>query len=266
MWLGSNFVVHPTVQTVDQARDFLNRIGNPDYVYVRPAYTVDGNPNFFETMTINFADLVHSASNRTKVLATIEIVTDDPTNYIYCDLSNQTNRDIVVTSMAQIVNKYGFDGTVIDIEPLHSGTTWLLEMIQELKSLTGKPVILYAFRLVDQGILLTEGYGWTESDMKAIALVADYIEISLYNYGCTTANEYKNAVLDQISRVTAAGLQSQVLYILPAFGTTNPSLHDDTIETLSNAGPLVHSYNTGLYDYQDITDADLALYVSLFGR
>jgi spore germination protein YaaH len=266
MWLGSNFLLHPTVQTVEQAKNFLNSIGNPDYVYVRPAYTVDGNPDFFEIMTINFASLVHSASNKTKVLATIEIVTDNPANYIYCDLSNQTNREIVVTSMAQIINKYGFDGTVIDIEPLMSGTTWLPQMIQQLKTLTGKPVIIYGFRIVDQGILLTEGYGWTASDMQAIASIADYVEISLYNFGCTTANAYKNAVLDQISRVTAAGLISKILFILPTFGTTDPNLHDDTIETLYNAGPLVQSLNTGLYDYQDITNADLSLYVSWFGR
>ena len=262
MWI-TNDVLYSSggVRTSEQAIAFLDSIGNPDYVYVRPAYVAHGNPSVTVTMTINFATLVHSVSNKTKVLASIDIITDDPSSNTYCDLSNQANRDTLITSMSQFINNYGFDGAIFDIEPLESGTTWLPVMIQQLKSLTDKPVIVYSFKIVDQGF----GYGWTASYLQSVASAADYVEISLYDYGCKTISAYQDKVLDQISRVQTAGLISQALFVLPAFpDDLNPTYHNSMIENIAIAGPLVQTHNTGLFSQEFMTQNEYEQYLTLF--
>ena len=233
IWLDNQYLYSSSpIQTVAQAKAFLKSIGNPDYVYVRPARVYNGNPGVLSVMTLNFPALVHAASPRTKVLAIVDIVTensssqnnynaqsDDPyfsVSDIYCDLSNATNRNILVETMSQVVNNHGFDGVCLDIEPLMSGTAWLPQMIQQFKAFTyGKTVIVYGFSLVADS--KADGYDWSTSYLKSVCSVADYVELRLYNFNSTTIDAYKADVLNQITTVESANLTAKVLFVLPVF-------------------------------------------------
>lgn len=267
------------VQTVAQARVFLKSIGNPDYVYVRPARVYDGNPGVLTVMSLNFASLIHAASSTTKVLSIVDINTDNSSsqnNYyglnnnpdfsisdIYCDLSNASNRNTLVETMSQVVNYYGFDGVYLDIEPLMSGTTWLPQMIQEFKALTdGKTVVVYGFSLVNDS--QADGYGWSASYLKSVCSVADYVELRLYNFNSTTIDAYQAEILNQIARVESANLTSKILFVLPVFPAS--PIHDPSIENIANAGPLVQTFNTGLFSQAYMTQNDYAEYLALFGK
>lgn len=267
------------VLTVAQARAFLKSIGNPDYVYVRPARVYDENPGVLNVMTLNFASLIHSASSTTKVLAIVDLNTDNSSsqnNYnclnnnpdfsisdIYCDLSNASNRNTLVETMSQVVNYYGFDGVYLDIEPLMSGTTWLPQMIQEFKALTdGKTVIVYGFSLVNDS--QADGYGWSTSYLKSVCSVADYVELRLYNFNSTTIDAYQAEILNQIAKVESANLTAKILFVLPVF--PDSPIHDPSIENLANSGPLVQTFNTGLFSQTYMTQNDYSEYLALFGK
>lgn len=280
MWLDNQYLYsNSPVQTVAQAKAFLKTIGNPDYVYVRPARVYDGNPGVLGVMTLNFASLIHSASSKTKVLAIVDIVTDNcsrQNNYsnqnndpafsisdIYCDLSNASNRSTLIETMSQVVNNDGFDGVYLDIEPLMSGTAWLPQMIQQFKALTdGKTVIVYGFSLVDNS--QADGYDWSTSYLKSVCSVADYVELRLYNFNSTTIDEYQAEILDQIARVESANLTAKILFVLPVFPAS--PIHDPSIENIANAGPLVQTFNTGLFSQTYMTQNDYAEYLALFGK
>jgi hypothetical protein len=273
MWLDSKYLFkNSPVQSVAETKTFLKSIENPDYVYVRPARVFDGNPGVLGLMSLNFASLVHSASSKTKVLAIVDVVTDnssgrkDPefcVSDIYCDLSNASNRNILVETMSQFVNHNGFDGVYIDIEPLISGTTWLPQMIEQFKALThGKTVIVYGFSLVDDDHV--SGYGWSTSYLQSVSSVADYVELRLYNFNVNTTETYNAKILDQITRVESAGLTEKVTFILPVY--PGSSIHDPSIENIENAGPLVQTFNIGLFAQAYMTENDYVEYLALIGK
>ena len=227
-------------------------------------------------MTLNFASLIHSASSKTKVLAIVDIVTDNSSSQnnlisqnkdpdftvsdIYCDLSNSSNRNTLVETMSQVVNNDGFDGVSLDIEPLASGTTWLPQMIQQFKALTdGKTVIVYGFSLVNDS--KADGYNWSTSYLKSVCSVADYVELRLYNFNATTIDAYQADVLDQIARVESANLTAKILFVLPVFPAS--PIHDPSIETIANAGSLVQTFNTGLFSQTYMTQNDYTQYLAL---
>ena len=107
MWLDKSYLSSGSpVKTIIQAQNFLKSIENPDFVDVRPARVYDGNPPVIDVMTFNFASLIHLASSTTKILAIVDIVTDDSSHEIYCDLSIESNSGTLTKTITQVINTH----------------------------------------------------------------------------------------------------------------------------------------------------------------
>lgn len=258
--------ISPNVTTQNvtdaQVRELLQRTRWPDELWMF-SLRVDGTGTRKPGNHSDFVSRVHRLRPQTQVLTAVGF---DAKAY---PLSDSVRSRTLRTTITSFVNTYGYDGVVLDMEPMQNGDPTYLEFIRNVKAaLPTKRVGVYGFRLVENGT----GWNWDPPYLAQVAATADFVQLALYNTrtlgrdpdGTYTAASYQRWLQNQTATVDRLGIGDKVYWGLPAYGGS--AAHVVAIENIGVAGPYFYDRHTAIYSEAYMTEADYELYDAFLRR
>ncbi len=190
-------------------------------------------------------------------------------------LENAGLRESVVRFSSRLIGESGFDGILLNVEPLQNNGQGFIALLRDLRSGLGSRHIAVTMSPdwtpdvpgLELPPIYAPGAFWEQDYKRQIALLADEIVITAYNTGFTSAGAYSAWVAYQVETfgTAVAGLDAAQLTIgVPAHDLlrdsgTNLLIHDPQIENISTALAGVRSGMIALGG-----DADVISGVALF--
>lgn len=262
-YLGS--VYAHTVFTVSSATQFLTNLRNPDFVSVQAFDFTDTTYNTIDIwMTSNLLsaqDGFRAAQPNIKILVVVDSLATTPT-----DMANHALRANFVNTLVTYVNANGWDGAVIDIEPVadpsfDASQTWFIPLLQSLKTaMPHKLLVVFGQKLATPP---KSKWNWTPAYLQSVAEIADYVEIGCYDTLIKTDLDYRTWLNGQISMVDGQGL-SNIIFMMPAYPVNSSYPNHTSVENIGNCGAL-KNYNTDVFKQPTMTGDDYMMYYQLLG-
>jgi len=240
----------------------FQRLRFPDEIWTF-SLKVDGNGIRKPGNHTDFVARAHRFRPKTKVLTAVGF---DARQY---PINDTVRAATLRNTIVEFIRTYGYDGIVLDLEPMPSGDKTFLAFIRDLKAaLPGKRVGTYGFRIVDNGTQ----WNWDDTYVAQVAAVADFVQLALYNTrtlaqdadGTYSTATYQRWLQNQTTRTDHLGLRDRIYWGLPAY--KGSGAHIVAIENIGIAGPLFYDRHTAVYSDAYMTESDYDLYDDFLTR
>lgn len=215
-----------------------------------------------------FTDAIRAAAPKVRVQAWLGDLVQ-PGKNPGMDLDDPAVRDRVVASSAAVLDQ-GFQGIHFDFEPVHSGSTGFLAVLDRTHALTasrGVPLSVAAAQLeplphVNAIPLAVAGEGkwWSQDYFTEVARRVEQIAVMSYDTAMPLESLYGGYVAQQTKlALEATPASTDLLMGLPAYWESNPSHwgHAETVQAAIRGARLALStsprQNFGLALYVDFT-------------
>lgn len=160
-------------------------------------------------------------------------------------------RDRFINSISSLLNTYpSLAGIHINIEPMPSGDTAYLELLQELKSTLPKGKILSIAAYPPPTIYQrTSDVHWDRAYYERVAQEVDQMVIMMYDTSLRYQKLYQNLIASWTQEVLEWVSNTDVLLGLPAYEDEGVDYHHPHVENLRNGLLGIHA---GLSKYESL--------------
>lgn len=176
-------------------------------------------------------------------------------------LDDENLYKVIADFSANAINQLGFDGILLDIEPVWNGDENLLALVRQVRQTIGSDALLALavppdWTPVDAGIpipeLIEPGTVWDHEYKQRIALLQiDLIVVQSYNSYLTRSEDYVDWMAYQVEAyaeaVTSLETDTRILMGVPTYKNVLPA-HDTRVENVTTA---IDGIRQGLEDAGD---------------
>lgn len=297
LWVGEEWTYE--THSDEEVLNFVNflRLNNIGSVYARVSdLNFDGSwtgrrderNQFIEVQepVVAFAEQFNRLYPEADLYGTITIISDMGGEDGY-RLDNTRTQQAIVDFSGQIVNSFGYDGVMLNIEPVWDGDENFLELLRQVSRTLGDENLLAVAVPPDwtptEGnvptpAVIAPGTVWDQQYKQRVALIQlDQIVVRAYNSYLTSPSDYSAWMAHQVSAFAQAVFDLQtnteVLIGIPTYENDLPA-HDIAIENvvsaiqgvqqgLSSAGDASESVTgVAIYGNWDTDDTEWAQYQS----
>ena len=162
-------------------------------------------------------------------------------------LDDEGVQQAVADFSQRIVNDFGFDGVMLNVEPVWNGDENFLSLVRGVRAAVGiDPLVGVAVppdwsppnATIPVPPLIAPGTAWDEEFKQSLALLSDEIMVMAYNSGLSTPTDYSEWVAYQVAEwarsIAALGEGTQVVIGMPTYDAEPPG-HDPLVENISSA-------------------------------
>ncbi len=134
-----------------------------------------------------------------------------------------------------------FAGVQLNVEPLPSGDTNFLMLLEELrKTLPTNKIISIAAYPPPTRWQATEDVHWSEPYFREVARRSDQLAVMMYDVGQRIPKTYVKLMSDWTTEILAWSEGKQVLLGIPTYDDAGAAYHRPNVENLSTALPGIH--------------------------
>ena len=146
--------------------------------------------------------------------------------------------------LASSVYRAGFDGILIDLEPVPNDSPQFLTMLSDLRhaiSQNNTKLLLGANSMkIDPSAVSGQDWSWDPSYFSQVSSTLDYISPMFFESGTNTQQEFIHYVDNQLN-LTSHYVKSPVLFAIPNW-YSNTTWHHPWAENLSNSIIAIRAY------------------------
>ncbi|MCP4541432.1 MAG: hypothetical protein GY832_30245, partial [Chloroflexi bacterium] len=286
LWLGVEWVnePHDESEIIALADDLQRRQIRDVYVFVS-YLRADGefNPTFAHAA--EFIRVLKTAQPDSSVQAWIGLPLAQSGLFSsgYVDLGDPATRQKVAAFCADIVREAGFDGVHLDPEPVPTGDTDVLTLLEQVRSAIGvtRTLSMATRRILpilsDSRLPLMGQMAWRASYYREIAQRVDQIAVMTYDSAMPLSSLYRQWVRFQVIEISRAvdGTGVELLIGLPTYDEKTSTHWPSAEHIASGLQGVIHGLNdakakpstvTGvaLYAHWDTDSTEWEIYESLW--